>query len=620
MASLAADAAGLGKMNVSSALGEPLRAEIELLSVSTEELSSLSAAIAPDTAYSAQGVERTAFHSSIKIELAKKADGTHVLKLSTSQPVSDPYLDMLIQVDWNSGRLIREYTALLDPPGYSSNNNVPNAEAPESRRSMGNVNSGQDVLVDIPARQGRKSDRRQTSPARSLSGSSAGDEYKVKRGDTLLGIARQKPVENVSLDQMLVGLYRANTNAFIGGNINRLKVGQIIRIPAGVELGAIDRHEASKEVQVQVANWNAYRNKLAEVVAGSEALGAEVSKKTASGRITKPAEELVRPLVSGSRDVVKLSKGDVVTGKRTSEATVQAQQNALQEEAVANDGRIKEANERIAALTKQLEDMQKLLELKGQAMADLQKLAEKSMTESKKSMSQANPQPTAVAVLEPQAKTASSQPEVPALKASDKPLKTIRPDVSVKASASPPAAAGGIVDSLMENVVLLGAAGAALVLSVGGWLFLRNRRMHSLDKFEQDILTTGGLNAKTVFGSTAGGTVDTGDTSFLTAFTHGTGGMIDTHDVDPLAEAEVYMAYGREIQAEEILKDAIAKEPKRHDLSLKLLEIYAGRKDSLAFDAVAGELYSTLGAGDPVWLKIAEIGHEMEPDNPLYQR
>jgi pilus assembly protein FimV len=94
--------------------------------------------------------------------------------------------------------------------------------------------------------------------------------------------------------------------------------------------------------------------------------------------------------------------------------------------------------------------------------------------------------------------------------------------------------------------------------------------------------------------------------------------MIDTSEVDPIAEAEVYMAYGRDVQAEEILKDAIAKEPKRHELHLKLLEIFATRKDSGAFETLAGELYAALGATDPTWAKVAEIGRKFEPDNPLY--
>jgi pilus assembly protein FimV len=166
---------------------------------------------------------------------------------------------------------------------------------------------------------------------------------------------------------------------------------------------------------------------------------------------------------------------------------------------------------------------------------------------------------------------------------------------------------------------MLGAAGGILLLLIGGWLLLRSQRRKNLDSFEKGILTSSGLKSDTVFGTTAGAAVDTGETSFMSDFSHRNGaGMIDTSDVDPISEAEVYMAYGRDAQAEEILKDAIGKEPKRYELHLKLLEIYANRKDAVAFETLAGELYATLGTTDPVWGRVAEMGRGLEPDNPMY--
>ena len=149
---------------------------------------------------------------------------------------------------------------------------------------------------------------------------------------------------------------------------------------------------------------------------------------------------------------------------------------------------------------------------------------------------------------------------------------------------------------------------------------MRKKREKNLADFEQGIMTSGGLKANTVFGNTGTASVDTGDTSFLTDFSQSaSGGMIDTNDVDPIAEAEVYMAYGRDAQAEEILKDAISKEPKRYELHLKLLEMYAASKNMSAFETISGELYTTLGASDPTWAKVAAIGIKLEPNNPLYQ-
>ena len=132
-------------------------------------------------------------------------------------------------------------------------------------------------------------------------------------------------------------------------------------------------------------------------------------------------------------------------------------------------------------------------------------------------------------------------------------------------------------------------------------------------------MTHGDLKANTILGGTSGGKVDTSDTSFLTDFSQAGLGSIDTNEVDPIAEAEVYMAYGRDAQAEEILKEALIKDPGRHEIRLKLLEIYAGRKNLNAFEAVAGEMYAALGGqASPIWDKAAEMGRALDPQNPLY--
>jgi len=128
---LAVSAAGLGRLNVMSGLGEPLSAEIEVLSTTPDELSELTAAIASSEAYNLQGIERPPFHNAIKVEVKKKSNGLPVIKLSTSQPVTDPFLDMLVQVDWPTGRLLREFTLLLDPPEYANQSaNNPVATSP----------------------------------------------------------------------------------------------------------------------------------------------------------------------------------------------------------------------------------------------------------------------------------------------------------------------------------------------------------------------------------------------------------------------------------------------------------------------------------------------------------
>lgn len=555
-----------------SGLGEPLNAEIELISTTPEELASLTASIAPAEAYNAQGLERPGISGAIRINI-DKSGGTPVLKLSTRQAVTDPFLDMLVQVDWATGRLLREYTILLDPPGYTASSTPDTTSAPAitpQTPAASAVTASANPFADTPP------------------SAATPRTHETARGDTLNEIAREMQVEGVSLEQMLVGLYRANKQAFDGDNMNRLKVGQIIRAPSPDELQAIDQREAAREIRVQTADWNAYRNRLAGMVAEADASAGDDASQSASGKLSGPAEDRSAPPSDAEQDVVKLSKSD----SEASDKSLQDRLNALQEEVTARENSLKEANERAAALEQQIQDMQALLEYKNQALADIQQGA-----------TEQNAEP-------PPGNTAGSQVE--------KPAPTAAQPVVKPAAAAPAASATNLLDDVLRNPLLPAIALAVLAVLAGIWLLLRNKRRRELDSFEKGILTAGGLKANTVFGNTSGNTVDTGDTSFLTDFSQSTGGMIDTHDVDPIAEAEVYMAYGRDAQAEEILKDAIAKEPKRYELHLKLLEIFAARNDAASFETVAGELYATLGATDPIWGKVAETGRRLEPENPLY--
>lgn len=607
---LVADAAGLGKLTVISGLGEPLNAEVELLSTTKDELSSLTAQIAPNEVFAEQGVERASILSAVRVEVSKRPDGTPVLHLSSLQPINDPFLDMLIQVEWSSGRLLREYTALLDPPGYNSQ---PTTSAPALPSTSSQAAPVPGAAAEALSRKSQSHrDAAGTAKTPAVEGAAAQQgEHVVQKGDTLRAIAAQSQVDGVSLEQMLVGLYRANKPAFAGNNMNRLKVGQIVHIPEGAELQAIPQAEAVKEIRVQTANWNAYRSKLAGMAEASTAAKEESSSQMASGKISAPAEDKSSVAAPGPHDVVKLSKSEAAAAAKT-EAKASQRLSAMQEDAIAREKALKEADSRVASLEKQLQDMQKLLDIKNKSLADAQNGAKASEAAKPVPMPAQPPKvetppPPPVAAPAPEAPKPEAQPE------QKKPKKIVRP-------APVPLPEPSLIDTVLDNPLFLAAGGGGLLALLGGaWVFMRNKRRKGLDSFEQGILTTGGLKPNTVFGNTVGGTVDTGTTSFLTDFGQSANaGMIDTNDVDPIAEAEVYMAYGRDVQAEEILKDAISKEPKRYELHLKLLEIFAHRKDIPSFETLAGELYAAVGASDPIWAKAAELGRGLEPGNPLY--
>ncbi len=620
-------AAGLGKLNVSSGLGEPLVADIELLSVTPEELNSIIAAIASEEAYTVQGIEKPASHNTIKVEVAKNSSGAPILKLKSSQPISEPFLDMLIQVDWASGRLLREYTVLLDPPGYTGEADTNSGAAQTTQAPMIKPSStaNDTQMADAPSGIKKSKRRAKSQPTEVMvnDGSSdvSGQEYMTQRGDSLAKIAQSMKPEGVSLDQMLVGLYQANPDAFDAKNMNRLKVGKIIRQPSEQELTGIARQDASKEVKVQSANWNAYRNKLAGIVAESAPSDTETDAQSAGGKIKSAAEDKSAPAAIGAKDVVKLSSGESESTKQGASGDIkvlQAKIAALQEENTAREKSVKEAQDRTAALEKQIEDMQKLLAIKSGAMSDMQKQAEmQAAADSAKANADAT-KPVELAQAEQPVAIVPAEPVAEAPVVTEVPVAVEPPKKPPVQAAPEPVAETSFLDGL--DLPLLGSGAGLLALLGGGWMFLRNKRKRNLADFEQGIMTSGGLKANTVFGNTSGTNVDTGDTSFLTDFSQSAnGGMIDTNDVDPIAEAEVYMAYGRDAQAEEILKDAITKEPKRYELHLKLLEMYASSKNVSAFETIAGELYTSLGAEDPTWAKVAEIGIKLEPSNPLYQ-
>ncbi|MDO9636624.1 MAG: FimV/HubP family polar landmark protein, partial [Thiobacillus sp.] len=295
--------------------------------------------------------------------------------------------------------------------------------------------------------------------------------------------------------------------------------------------------------------------------------------------------------------VLKLSKAtppSAAAAAKADEARVlQDKLRAQEEDATAREKALSESGQRVAMLEKQVEDLQKLADMKEQAQNGEAAAPVPAPEE-------AAPEP---AVAEPAPKPPTPAPVV----------------------AAPPAAPASTdnwYDPLLANPMYWGGGLAALGLGGVLWWMMAGggrRRKTPGTTLEDSIMTGGDIQPNTVIGAASGGSVNTGDTSFLTDFSQAGLGTIDTHDVDPIAEAEVYMAYGRDAQAEEILKEAIGKNPDRPEIRVKLLEIYAARHNPVAFEAVAGELYAALGSkSSPLWDKACEMGRAIDPTNPLY--
>jgi len=618
-------AAGLGTMISSSKLGEPLNAEIELLAVTPNELNSIQAALASEQVYQDQMLEKPASYPFIKIEVGNNTKGQPVLKLSSTQPITEAFLDMLIQVDWPTGRLVKEYTLLLDPPGFNSNYvsesaGLPIASQPApSPSSIQPATPATETLPNEPAaiapKKSAKSVKAKATPKETPETTETpSDSVTTERGDTLYAIARQMKPDNISTEQMLAALYQSNQQAFDGKNMNRLKVGKIIRMPDQATLDSISRPQARSLVAEHTANWLAYKNTLAKVVKESEPSNMGGNAQQSAGKIgsagDKPASQ-----ANAGKDVLKLSAGDEKSTSQADKAASKA--TAAQEEATAKENAIKEEQSRAAALEKQVADMKKLMEMKNNAMAQ----AEKNAAQATESQAGVKTEPATQEKPAEQAQTAPA-PEAQDKLAAEQPPAKAEPPVPApfaEEAGQPPSFMHVLLERLKNISPVLPWALIALPILLCVWALIRIRRKKQIDTFEDVIVTSPAteMQNNTVFGDTQAAA--SGDTSFLTDFSQsGVGGMIDSHDVDPIAEAEVYMAYGRDAQAEEILKDAIQKDPERQELKLKLLEIYQATGNKVAFESLASEVYAKVGPADATWSKVTAMGQKVDPENPLY--
>ncbi|ABR89347.1 FimV type IV pilus assembly protein [Janthinobacterium sp. Marseille] len=636
-------AAGLGKLTVMSSLGQPLRAEIELTSVAPDELASLAPKLASAEAFRQANIDFNPSLFSLRFAVEQRG-GQPIVRITSTQPINEPFVDMLLELGGNKGRLVREYTFLLDPPEMRSAQSAqvapiaitapPAARVVESRPEVAAAPVAAPTPAPAPAAPVREipppvaAKPRAVAPAPAAAPAPAPkaaaapvDEYQVKKGDTLAKIANQYRPSGVSLDQMLVALYRANPEAFIDKNMNRLRAGQILSVPEADAAQAVAQSDARGVVIAQAADFNAYRNKLAGQVANAAAKKSDDAKQADGGKITAKVQDEAGAAAE-AKDKLKLSKsGAAATGSD------KLANQAGAEELIAKDKAIADANARVKELEKNVNELQKILEIKNKDLAAQQKQAEVA---------------AAAAVAAPAAATppaATPAPETPAAPAAETPAAAATPPAAEEKPAeaapaaaepapvaakpkkpvvvAPPPPQPGFFEDLTDNAMFLPGAAALLALLAGLGIYSSRRRKQQPKSFEDSIITDSSLKSNSLFGSTGGQSVDTNNSVFNSNFVP-SASQLDTNEVDPIAEADVYIAYGRDAQAEEILKEALRNQPDRHAVRVKLLEIYSSRNDVRSFEILATELYSmTKGEGDD-WAQAATMGLILDPSNPLY--
>jgi pilus assembly protein FimV len=334
------NAAGLGNITVSSALGQPLRAEISLISVGRDDLSNTSVRLLPSDAYKDKNLQFNSALVGARATIERRAGGQPVIQVVSTRAVTDPYLDLLVELGEPGGTKVREYTILLDPPGYGANASMiaPPVVVAEAKPAVAKP------VVPQPAPAARALAPVAAPPP------AAPQKYNVKRGDTLGKIARSLKPADVSLEQMLAGLYRNNPGAFINNNMNLLRAGATLQVPDREQLLAVPQQDAVKEYRVQVANWQNYRRNLADAAPTAPAARMEKSEPdtAASVKVIDPAKS-----AQAGKPVLRLSAGAPPEGGKP--ATTTDRVRMLEEELVSQSKALEEANERIKRLEKALQ-------------------------------------------------------------------------------------------------------------------------------------------------------------------------------------------------------------------------------------------------------------------------
>lgn len=603
-----ASALALGAVTVHSHLGEPLRAEIEVPQISEAEAKTLQTALGSPQAFQAAGVEYNPAVANLRITLNRRKNGQAYLRLVGSRPVTEPFLGVVIESSWSNGRVVRDYTMLIDPadPGVRSGGQASEPEVSVSRN------------VRIASRAERTSSASSSRSARAAATAGSGDTVTVRRGDTAYGIVSALAPEGVSLDQMLVALQKANPHAFIRGNVNLLKAGAVLNVPTADEASAVSRKAARRAIVAQSRDFRVYRSGLA---GHAPRAATTASSRSDSGRVQAHVQEPRSRQASGDNLILTPSRG---------RASVQS------EERIAQNRQLRENMEREAELKRNIDQLKSLQ----QAAADSPSSARGSNGAEPTLAPQVNIPAPAV---EPQQQDVPLPPPAEPLAppAVETPTPPVTPEPAVEPPPAPvepppapqpaPAPApveeeASLVDSLFENPLIPGVGLGVLALLAGFGVYrMRQTKKKTIRSAGSNSAESGGLQPDSFFHS-SGSRVDSRNASGssssntgLTSMAYSPSQLDAAGDVDPVAEADVYLAYGRDFQAEEILREALLTHPTRVSIHRKLAEIYAKRHDVAALEEIAIKAHALTEGRGSDWDAICVLGNEIDASNGLYK-
>ena len=595
---------GIGDIKLHSTLNQNLKAEIALVLSAGEKVSDIKVNLAPSDKFVESGVPWSPFLSKIKFESVVRPNGSVVIKLSSREALKEPFLGLLLEVSWPKGNLYREFTVLVDPPAAYEQATIPVSTNSES------YGFEQDVM---PERQ--TVSNRQAEPQGGFDGGSG--YSRVGKNDTLWDIAeRASRGSDVSVEQMMIAIYEQNPRAFYKENINALLAGKKLKIPDRGTVQKLTRKQALAEFNRQTKEWNS-RSDLRPVEASTGTEKAVDNQLT----LVAPTEESVTGntvVAPGNEQVAETKTVDttpLASKAVDSKLADKEESNAGKESAGGTSSADDVIQTKVAELEKQLATMQSMLALKDQQLASLQN---KSQVEPSvqdqvvKTPSMDNKESAATKQSVVQTGSIAQQPAA-------KPV--VRPVVISESET-------GDDTSDLYYLVASGAGLGGLVL-VG--LFWWRKRLNDKEINAENTIASSrsakmpesadALSSAIIEDGAAYDVSAVGENFFLSDFAPSDFDTfdIDQGEIDPVAEADVYLAYGRYQQAEELMRDAIKEQPSRDECKLKLLEIFYSSTNKQAFETYAKEL-ADAGKKDDAgfWEKVVEMGSEICQDSALF--
>lgn len=584
---------GLGDINVRSNLNEPLDAEIRLIQLQGLTSGEVLPTLASNDDFRRAGIDRNFFLANIQFRVQENEAGQLVVALSTRQAVREPFLNFLVEVNWPGGRLLKEYTILLDPPVFDSDlsvdalvvESITSSPSQPSEIATSTVVEGQQTQQAAPAAQ----------PVQPRVENLTANEYRVQRNDTLWEIALMVPGRaGYSPQQVMLAIQDLNPDAFLNNNINRLKAGSLLTLPDAAQIATRSLEVAISEVQAQ--NRGAAPNLRAPVTNTGE-VQLSATESTASAL---PGGEGERD-PDGYLELSADSESATTTASGEAGASVDQLQSQLAAAEELNDQFARERDElesRVTELQAQIAIMERMINVQNSDMAEVQEALSQTNEAASTEADVATETADAGAAQTPAEEVTTVAPPVASQPATEpaEPAPTPAPIV-----APPPVAEPGFMgfvtemsrkasDWVMASITNMAITGGALLLLLLLPIYIRSKRSNSnktlseLTESSEDFEDVSEFEPEFDEDLLASSENDDED-DFLADD--------EPEALDAVVEAEMYMAYQKYDQAEEKLKEAFAEHPDRMDVGLKLLEVYAETGDTNAFSELESRLALT---------------------------